>query len=627
MSVFGCKSCHMCGSDCKCQKDDSLPKIILAGNPNVGKSVVFNALSGFYVEVSNYPGTTVDVSRAYSEYGEIIDTPGTYALGSHTDDEVVTQNIIHEADIVINIVSALSLERDLLLTQQLIDSGSPMLLVVNQTDEAKKRGIIIDYKKLEESLDLKVIPAVAIRGSGIQEIINEIKKGDFRSSNKSVPFIKDFLRKVPPCEVFHRLMEIESKDSTFQKEKTELYNQRREFINAIVEKAVTYSEEPNGMADFFEILMYNPVINFILSALVLFLLFEIIGVLISGNVVDFLYGYLQETYYPFITGLVDKFIPFSLLKDIFAGEFGILTMAVGIIFGILLPLLAAFYFFMAILEDSGYLPRLAAFADNFLNKIGLNGRAVIPILLGFGCGTMGTLTTRILGSKKERTIATAILGITIPCAAQQGIIIALLASIGGLKVWLIYLFVIFSIMAIVGTVLDKLLPGTSTNLLISLPPLRFPRLFNLLQKTFSRVLNFLKEAAYLFAIGSVIITVLNRVGFLKWLEKALQPIVVNLLHLPAQFSDVFVMGLIRRDFASVGLYEMAGIQGSSSDGLSSLQILTAAIVITLFVPCFASLVVIYKERGIKEATILWLGTFVISVFAGAIATRLFAFMF
>jgi len=291
-----------------------------------------------------------------------------------------------------------------------------------------------------------------------------------------------------------------------------------------------------------------------------------------------------------------------------------------------LPIIAAFYLFMAVLEDSGYLPRLAVLADNILNKIGLNGRAVIPLLLGFGCGAMGTITTRILGSRKERTIATAILGITIPCAAQQGIIIALIAAIGGLKIWIIYLSVIFTIMILTGTILDRLIPGRTSDLLIDLPPIRLPLLLNTFHKTFFRIAHFLKEAVPLFAFGSVMISVLNITGFLKWLQSLLSPIVVNCLHLPAQFADIFVMGLVRRDFASVGILGMAGLENGARI-LNDAQILVASVVITLFVPCITALIVIYRERWLKEATILWFGTFLISILAGSILARILPFIF
>lgn len=629
MSLFNCP-CHGACKDCmlgcakvnKIRKNDL--KIVLAGNPNVGKSVLFNALSGFYVEISNFPGTTVDISRANTEFGELIDTPGAYSLGNYSDDENVTREILKSADVVVNVAGALTLERDLFLTQQLIDIGFPLILVVNQIDEARKNGVRIDCDVLQEDLGIRVIPCVATEKKGIAELTEALLSNDAHISNKVIPAIKEIRNTDESiAESLSNVLEAEAKDC---ETKDKIYSQRKETVLAISKKAVKHCGKNFDILSTIGELLLNPFIGGIVALGLLYLLFQILGVFIAGDVVDFLFNKLDTVYVPIITKIVDKIIVFPLFNQILAGEFGILTMSVKIVFGVLLPLISAFYLFMALLEDSGYLPRLAVLADNVLNKIGLNGRAVIPLILGFGCGALGTITTRILGSRKERTIATAILGVTIPCAAQQGIITALLAAIGGFKVWLLYIFIIFVFMVLTGTVLNKLLKGEATDLLIDLPPIRIPLFKNIVEKTFFRVWNFLSEAVPLFIISSVMISVLNFVGFLKWLQQALAPVVVNILHLPAQFSDVFVMGLIRRDFASVGLLGMAGLEDSART-LSDLQILTASIVVTLFVPCIAALIVIFKERGIKEAVILWLSTFTISVAAGAVVARTFGFLF
>lgn len=630
MSIFGCKSCTKCA--CDSGKEEiiagQLPKIVLVGNPNVGKSVIFNALSGFYVEVSNYPGTTVDVSRAFTEFGEIIDSPGAYSLGNYSDDEIVTQNIVQTADIIVNVVSALCIERDLFLTQQLIDMNFPVILVVNQMDEAAKRGVDIDCEKLESLMGIRVIPAVAIHKKGIAEIINAIKSEEVRFSDNQTPYIKTLFngQEVSRCDRFSRILEIEGQDSKSPEERTIIYNERRALVNDLAQKIIIHTEKRFRMSDFVGDMLLNPFAGVITALVMLYLLYLVVGVFVSGEIVDFLYGNIEKYYFPWIEGLVTSIIPVSFINEVLVGEFGVLTMTIAIVIGVLLPLITAFYLFMAILEDSGYLPRLAVLTDNILNKIGLNGRAVIPLLLGFGCGAMGTITTRILGSKKERTIATAILGVTIPCAAQQGIIIALIAAIGGFKVWAIYLGVIFMIMVLVGTVLDRLIPGKSTDLIIDLPPMRVPLVYNTFNKTLFRVVNFLREAFPVFAFGSLLISVLHLMGALKWLQQALSPVVVTLLQLPAEFSDIFIMGMIRRDFASVGLLGMAGLEESVSV-LTDLQIFVASVVITLFVPCIAALIVIYRERGIKEATLLWLGTFAISIAAGAILSRVLFWIF
>lgn len=625
MWQFSCRKCHGGCSHCASVTTafSNQTKIALVGNPNVGKSVIFSLLSGFYVEVSNYPGTTVDVSKAQTQWGEIIDTPGIYSLSTASDDELVTLDNLQNVDMVVNVVGALSLDRDLFLTQQLIDMGLPLIVVVNQIDEAEKSGISIDFEKLAAGLGVKVIAAAAVKKRGMIDLIKAISDKEAVISPSVTPYIKEHFKDNEDKTAFLKAEAFESKNTVVR---DRIYDERQKKINHLLVLAVSNEDRPAGWGDYLGNWLLNPLIGSLTAVLILYLLFELLGVLVAGNIVDYIFGILDEKYVPWITTLIDKFIPTAFLQEILSGEFGVLTMSVKIVVAVLLPLIAAFYLFVSILEDSGYLPRLAVLTDNILNKIGLNGRAVIPLLLGFGCGAMGTISTRILGSARERTIVTAILGITIPCAAQQGIIIALLATIGGLKVWFAYVGIILTIMILSGTVLNKFLGGQSTDLLIDLPPIRMPVWKNIFVKTWYRVVNFICEAVPMFVISSVIITILKIVGFLAWLQNFLEPVVVNMLKLPAKFSDIFVMGIIRRDFASVGILDMAGMDNSVRV-LSDLQILTATVVVTLFVPCIAALIVIFKERGWKEAAVLWLGTFAISVLIGAVVARSFGFMF
>lgn len=607
---------------CKHSDSSALHKIVLAGNPNVGKSVFFNKFTGTYVEVSNYPGTTVDISKAVINNWEILDTPGIYGIGSYNEEEIVAKQIILEADLIINIVNALSLERDLFLTQQLIDMGFPVIVALNQLDEAKARGILIDAGALENMLGVKVFPTIAIKNQGIKEIKDYIKHNKIKQSEVISDYLDKFSINNQTCrrERIARLLELEEKEENLTS-RDYIYSERRKKVNEIVEKSVSETASGINLSTLTGKLLLNPFIGFSVSALILYLLYKIVGGFVAGDVVDFLENSLLLKYYiPWITDIVSKVFPTGIVNQILVGEFGLLTMTIQYIFGVLLPLIVSFYFFMSILEDSGYLPRLAVLTDKYLTKIGLNGRAIIPIILGFGCVTMATITTRILGSNRERTIATVILGLAVPCSAQLGIIIGLMAIAGGLKSWIIYLFTIFIILALIGTVLNKLLPGKSTYLLIDLPPMRVPVFKNIVNKTVSKSWHFLKEATPLFFLGALLITILQITGGLDLIHKMLAPLTVSVLHLPPEAATVFIMGLIRRDFGAAGLAKMAGIGGVAI--LNPVQILVSLVVLTLFVPCIAAVIVMFKERGFKEASLIWFGSWILAFLTGGILTRI-----
>jgi len=266
---------------------------------------------------------------------------------------------------------------------------------------------------------------------------------------------------------------------------------------------------------------------------------------------------------------------------------------------------------LSILEDTGYLPRIAALLDRALTCVGLNGRAVIPLILGFGCVTMAAITTRLLGTSRERLIAITLLAITIPCSAQLGVIIGLLAPLGG-SFTAMYLLVILTTFVIVGFGLNKVLPGKSSDLLIDLPPIRLPRPSNVVKKTLNKSYLFLVEATPLFALGALLISVLQLTGTLTTLNNILAPLTVGWLQLPKEAAAAFIMGIIRRDFGAAGLADMS---------LTAAQTLVAMVTITLFVPCIAAVLVMFKERSIKEDLILWGGTFVIAFLVGGLVAK------
>jgi len=598
--------------------DESKEKVVLVGNPNVGKSIFFNYLTESYVSVSNYPGTTLDISSGEFKDYIVLDTPGVYGVSSFNDEEKVARDIILSADIIVNIVDAVHLERDLFLTQQLIDMDKKVIVALNIMDEAETRGLDIDIDELKKKLGVEVIPTVAVDNKGLSmlaDTIQHAKKGNKSLSaemeNKLVDISKKIKNKADSLLILEGDQYVAKHFGVdalaFRKT---IYNKRRKRVNEIVEEVITKIEKNNTIGDKIGSLLLRPLSGIPILLVILYALYQFIGVFVAQTLV----GITEETimigmYEPFIIDLVSNFISInSLLGKILIGEFGVLTMTVTYILGLLLPLVAGFYFFLAILEDSGYMPRIAALVDRALNYLGLNGRAIIPMLLGFGCVTMATVTTRMLGSKREKIIAIFLLGLAIPCSAQLGVIAGLIAPLG-LKYFVIYVMTIFTVYVIAGTFLNKVLPGKSTDLLIDLPPVRLPRLKNILRKTYLKSKYFIFEAGPIFALGAVGITLLKEGGILQWIQDKVAPFIVGWLKLPKETTEAFIMGIIRRDFGAAGLNSLA---------LTSDQTLVSLIVITLFVPCIAAMLVMIKEQGFKQALMVWLGSWFAAFAVGGI---------
>lgn len=401
-------------------------KIVLAGNPNTGKSVLFNYLTGMYVDVSNYPGTTLEISSGRFGRDEVIDTPGVYGISSFNDEERVARDVILQADIVINIVNAAYLERDLFLTQQIIDTGAPVIVALNMLDEAEKVGLEIDIGLLRKELGVPVVPIIAIEKKGLDLLAKSIfqaKRGNFSADLQSelAPLIAKTGNKGEALLILEGDPEIAAKHQVAPgglREK--IYLKRRERVNEIVRQVMHTAEAKEGISQSLGRLLLEPLSGWPILIAALWLMYQFIGVFVAGTVV----GVTEEQimlglYEPMVRGIISKLIsPESMLGQVLIGEFGLLTMTVTYLFGLLLPLVVGFYLFLSLWEDSGYLPRVATLVDRSMNAIGLNGRAVIPLILGFGCVTMATITTRLLGSERERRIAIFLLGLAIPCSAQ-----------------------------------------------------------------------------------------------------------------------------------------------------------------------------------------------------------------
>ncbi len=647
-------------------------KVVLVGNPNVGKSLFFNYLTGTYMEVSNFPGTTVSVTKGKFKDYDIYDTPGIYGVSSFNDEERVARDIILEADVVINIVNSLYLERDLFLTRQLIDMGKKMCVFLNFADEVKKKNIKIEYDKLSKLLGVSVFCTSAVDSRGfefLEEGIRTAKQGidDPEIFAVIAPLgLKNILRhdalliKEGDPEVSKRLNEpIGTPD-----DREIIYIKRRSSVNEIVSEVEFEDSSRGKFLNKLSSLVINPYTGIPFLMFVLTVFYFIIGDLVAQRLVTYTekelgrryFEYnlkslvadysavaidvsvidqagkkifvknfvfprgmksdeIQRTEFKYYSNLPHSVLSFkytNVLARFLFGDFGVISMTVTYLVFLLFPLVLAFYFSMAFLEDSGYLPRLAALSDRTLNCLGLNGRAVIPIILGFGCVTMATITTRILGSHRERTIATAILQFVIPCSAQLAVI-AVLMSTAGLAPFLIYVTVILIVLIVLSTGLNKMLPGKSMPLLIDLPPMRLPRLSNLLKKTFYRSIDFLKEASLWFFVGAAIVGIMEMTGLLEVFQNILAPFTVHWLKLPKEAANAFIMGMVRRDFGTAGLFDLH---------LTAMQATVAIITITLFVPCIASFMVMLKERGWKEGWAIWFGAWIGAFTIGGLVAQI-----
>ena len=558
-------------------------RIALVGNPNVGKSVFFGWLTGRYATVSNYPGTTVSITRGRALIGaevcDVIDTPGVNTLeGLLSEDEQITRRLLTEggAELVVQIADARNLRRALQLTSQLADVGLPTVLALNMLDEARARGVCIDTEELSRQLGIPIVEAVAIEGRGINE-----------------------LRSALPDAAVPRASGSDAREHTAWADSMAARYRR------ITPVSLGRVQEWLGRA------VRQPLTGLPILALVLYVTYVFVGVFGAQTLVGALEEGLFEGYVNPAAAALAGYIPSQLVRDFLVGNYGLISMGLTYAIAIVLPVVTTFFLVFGFLEDSGYIPRLAIFSDHLFRAMGLNGKAVLPMVLGLGCDTMATMTTRILGTPKERLIAITLLALGVPCSAQLATIMGIL---GGISVAaLLTLFaVVVAQMVLVGFLAARALPGERSEFVLELPPIRLPRLKNLATKTVLRVRWYLGEAVPLFLAGTALLFVLDRTGALALITSAARPVVTGALGLPVESAEVFVMGFLRRDYGAAGLFKLA-----NNGSLSGVQSVVALTVMTLFVPCVANLLMIIRERGLKTGLAILAAVTVIALGTGA----------
>jgi ferrous iron transport protein B len=585
--------------------------VTFVGNPNVGKSALFGALTGAYATVSNYPGTTVELTRSRARVGgvpvEVVDTPGILSLFALTDDERVTRDLVlgGEAQTIVVVGDAKNIVRTLSLALQVAELERPFVLCLNMIDEARAAGLRLDTERLERLLAVPVCATVATNGEGLKALRDAVPRARRSGMRVGYPWlIEQALRRMEPRLPRGKALmtlagepRVEARLGTSVAHAVALARDRaaRALAEAVSGHA-SASSGARGFAERLDRLTTHPRWGYALLALALYATYQFVGVFGAGTLVELLERRLfGQVLNPWATAFVDSVVPWAFARDLLVGRYGLFTMALSYSFGLVLPIVATFFVAFGALEDSGYLPRLAAMANKAFRAMGLNGKAVLPMVLGLGCDTMATLTTRVLETPKERLIVILLLALGVPCSAQLAVTLALLQPLSPLATAL-WAGVVLAVIFLVGRLAARALSGTCSDFVIELPPLRWPRPANILRKTLARIEWYLKEAVPLFALGTLLLFVCDRLSLLESLQRAAEPLLVGGLGLPKETAEAFVIGFLRRDFGAAGLYRL-----KEAGALSPEQTLVAVVTMTLFIPCVANFLMIVRERGWRTA--------------------------
>jgi ferrous iron transport protein B len=630
----------------------------LAGTPNVGKSAIFHQMTGADVIVSNYPGTTVElldgrVKRREREI-RVVDLPGVYSLGAVSEDELVARRFILEQnpDVIVNIVDASNLERGLYLTLQLLELGCPMLVVLNMYDVALSKGIKPDPKLLSKRLGVPVVATVAIRGENVAQAFDEALKlarkqvkpkkvlRTGKDTEARVKELSGYIRKyiTPPFGLSTRTLAVKllEGDEHFTSAVARLpgsepvLRKARKLARAISRRhgeptAYRIARERHSLAALIsrEITEYAPVKSTLSERLgelttsvrtgvpIMILVFASLLLLLF-----YVGGWLETL---FVGGWEAYVSP--ALSSAFSGlgsagqvlDIGINEGIAGIL-AVMVPYILVFFLALGLLEDVGYLPRMAFVMDSAMHRIGLHGRAVVPMLGGFGCNVPAIMATRTLTTRRERVISSFLITMT-PCSARTAVILGTVGFFIGIPHALVIYGIVLALIFTVGWLLNRWLRGRVSGMIMEMPPLRRPMLKPMLRKTWMRMKHFVYVAIPLLLAGSLLIGILHVSGALNVVSESLSPLTVGWLGLPALAIIPLIYGFIRKEGALVLLAAVAGT-ANFLGFMSPLQLFVFALVVTIYVPCIATVAVLGRELGWRTATLISIGTFLIALLVG-----------
>jgi len=581
--------------------------ILLVGQPNVGKSVLFSRLTGVRTMASNYPGTTVSYASGSVHFaGErfvVVDAPGTYSLEPLDEAARVTVDLLDGARRIVNVVDSTHLERHLPLTLELLAQRKSMVVALNFSDEARTHGIDLDVERLRRDLGVPVVAIAARTGEGLRELVatvmklpaSEVRSVEEPSHPQHHPHLAEGSGNtsghahLDASAVWSRVGKIVAEVQSLHHHHATLGQALENFsvhplwggIAAAAVLAATFMlvrilgefliagtiglfgepwlEVPFGMERLFEVLLRPPL--------------ERMSALLGGG--GFLHALLIGT-------LVDGHVDFMQ-------SFGLLTSGLYIPLAAVLPYIASFYLVLGLLEDTGYLPRLAVFLDSLMHRFGLHGYAIIPTLLGMGCNVPGIMATRILESRPQRFIAATMISIAVPCAALQAMIIALVGDRGVWAVVLVY-GILLATWALLGLILRLTARGFLPELLVEIPPYRLPDARALLSKLWMRIAGFLREALPIVLGAVLVVNLLYQSGLFEAITRVAAPVVERLWGMPRQAIVPLLVGMLRKDVA-VGMLAPLG--------LATRQLVTGCVVLAMFFPCIATLSVLFRELGLR----------------------------
>ena len=567
-------------------QQSSKNKVLLIGPPNVGKSVIFNKLTGLNVAMANYSGTTVDYKKGQVNYNNIkydlIDLPGTYTLDATNEAEQVAVDMLSEgADLIITVIDGNNLESSLYLLLQVLEQNLPTIAVLNRADLLEDKGYEVAKEKLSHEIGIDIIKTVAVSGEGIDPLKEKIKEKIINNQTE-----KDINR--------------DMKADWFEAERLNL-----EYLN---KKKSTYDLDKDTLGD----KLSRPWPGIPLAIIILGFIFGIVVGIGMGMRQYLLLPFFRGVIFPLIYSAVEAIISPGIIRNILIGEYGFFIKGLEWPFALVFPYVVSFYTALSILEDSGYLPRLGVLLDGLFKKVGLTGGNIIPLLLGYGCAIPGIAATRALPTKKERVTVSTLICLAVPCISQTGALISLLAE-QSILIMILVFTVSFLALIVAAIIMDKTIEGKNELTIVEIPPLLWPGPGVIAKKIWLRVKMYINNGALVMIYAIAGASLLFELGILEYLGQVFQPIVQSWLQLPAEASAPLLLGIVRRELAVLPLLEM---------GLNSVQLFVGAVVALFYVPCIAVLAVLAREFNLKLAVKVLAFTFGISFLLGGIFARI-----